>query len=285
MITVGEILYTNVHPFFYHLNRGKLEHQVSFIPSIPAKLNDAMAKGEIDVGAISSFSYAKNHEQYVLMPNLAVSAKGEVRSIFLFSKKPIEELNGCNVALTHSSATSINLLKLLLKRFYKHENVRYETVPPVFGDMMASFDACLLIGDDAIEAKRHHGDSFYVYDLAERWTAFTDWPMTFAVFAMRKEKLLDEPNGMHELYTEWKESRHKNEKDHYAELAKTVTNDYGGTERFWQQYFTNLRYHFLEEDQRGLLYFYQLLHEEGFLDQKIDHLNVWDIKTGIHSIT
>lgn len=59
MITVGEILYTNVHPFFYHLNREKLEHQVSFIPSIPAKLNDAMAKGEIDVGAISSFSYAK----------------------------------------------------------------------------------------------------------------------------------------------------------------------------------------------------------------------------------
>ncbi|MFB4160719.1 menaquinone biosynthesis protein [Geomicrobium sp. JSM 1781026] len=285
MINVGEILYTNVHPFFYHLNRDQLQHDVSFVPSIPAKLNEAMAQGNIDVGAISSFAYAQNHEDYVLMPDLAVAAKGEVGSIFLFSKVPIEQLNDKSIALTHSSATSIHLLKVIMRRFYEHRRNTYHTVPPIYDEMMLNHDACLLIGDDAIEAKRREEHQVYVYDLANLWTSNTSLPMTFAVFAMRKDKLAEEPEGMKQLLQEWKSSEAKTRRNGYEELAAHVSKEYGGPPSFWTQYFTNLRYQFQEEDQKGLLHFYTLLYEEGYLHDKADELKVWDVGVGIHSIT
>ncbi|QQK79861.1 menaquinone biosynthesis protein [Salicibibacter cibi] len=284
MVRVGEILYTNVHPFFFYMDREKLSAHSRFIPSIPARLNDAMSRGEIDVGAISSFAYGKDAENLVLMPDLAVTSHGSVGSIFLFSKVPIEELDGKKIALTHSSATSTHLLKIILQRFYGHEKLSYTTMMPVYQDMIAEHDACLLIGDDAIQASWLEQGQMYVYDLGEKWYHFTKMPMTFAVFAMRKQALEQEPEALKALYYDWKQSEEQARADDYEQLAHSVVKDHGGNVRFWQGYFRKLQYRFGPREQRGLLHFYRLGFEEGYLPYDVDHLNVWDIDIGIHSI-
>ncbi|MBB6449034.1 chorismate dehydratase [Geomicrobium halophilum] len=284
MVRIGEILYTNVHPFFFYIDREKLSAHSRFIPSIPARLNSAMANGDIDVGAISSFAYGKNHEDYILMPDLAVASQGSVGSIFLFSKIPIEHLDGKKIALTHSSATSIHLLKIILRRFYGHLNIEYTTMAPVYQEMLKEHDACLLIGDDAIQARWRERDNMYIYDLGERWYHFTRLPMTFAVFAIRKQALDEEPQALKELHHDWKKSEERARANGYNQLARTVVEDHGGDSIFWQAYFRNLRYQFNTKEQQGLLYFYQLAYEEGYLDTRVDQLNIWDIGADIYSI-
>ncbi|AXF54884.1 menaquinone biosynthesis protein [Salicibibacter kimchii] len=284
MIRVGEILYTNVHPFFFYMDREKLSAHSHFIPSIPARLNVAMSQGEIDVGAISSFAYGENAENLVLMPDLAVTSHGSVGSIFLFSKVPIEELDEKKIALTHSSATSIHLLKIILQRFYGHRSIVYTTMMPVYQDMLAEHDACLLIGDDAIQASWREQGQMYVYDLGEKWYHFTSMPMTFAVFAMRKQALEAEPGALRALYHDWKQSEEQARVNGYEQLAQSVVKDHGGDVGFWQGYFQNLQYRFGRKEQRGLLHFYRLAYEEGYLPRDVDHLSVWDSDIGIHSI-
>lgn len=113
-LIIGEISYTNILPMFYYLNREELVRKgCEFVPRVPAKLNEGMADGTVHVGGISSFSYGEHADDYVIFPNLSVSSYKEVGSIFLFSKIPITQLNGKSVALTSSSASSVNLLKIL----------------------------------------------------------------------------------------------------------------------------------------------------------------------------
>lgn len=73
-IKVGRINYTNVWPVFYYLPFEELSNQIEIVNQVPSQLNQAMAKGEIDMGPISSFAYADAFPNYVLYPDLSVSA-------------------------------------------------------------------------------------------------------------------------------------------------------------------------------------------------------------------
>jgi chorismate dehydratase len=115
-----------------------------------------------------------------------VSCDGAVMSILLFSKVPIEELNGRKVALTNTSATSQALLRILLNRKY-HLSPEYFESPPELGSMLLEADAALLIGDDALRSNYRLKDRLYVYDLGQEWKDHTGEAMVFAVWAVRRE--------------------------------------------------------------------------------------------------
>ena len=70
------------------------------------------------MGPISSFAYGESFEDYMLYPDLSVSAYGEVNSILLFHEKPLREIANGHIMLPTTSATSVNLLKIILEKFY-----------------------------------------------------------------------------------------------------------------------------------------------------------------------
>ncbi|OZM57273.1 hypothetical protein CIB95_07360 [Lottiidibacillus patelloidae] len=267
-LNVGEITYTNILPLYYYVNRSKLaKNDISFVPQVPAHLNLAMKTGVIDVGAISSFAYGQNYKEYELFPDLSVSSFGKVGSIFLFSKLPIEKLNGASIALTSSSATSVHLLKIILKEFYSI-NANYETVKPELQQMLKSNEACLLIGDDAIEALWNKDDeNLYMYDLGEIWTKFTNLPMTFAVVAVRKAILAKERSAVSILFDEMKESKELSLRNGFLPMIKDIKTKHRGNYRFWENYFAGLDYHFQENQFRGLQHYYELCFKHGFIEQ------------------
>lgn len=263
MLKMGKISYTNVLPIYYYFNEERFSGKVNIIPQLPSQLNQQMEVGTIDLGPISSFSYAQNDSSYVVLPQLSVSSRGKVRSIFLFSKKPLEELDGASIALTSSSATSVALLKVIAHHFYRL-SVTYQTMQPSLTEMMKEHDAALLIGDDAIRASWNEHEYPYVYDLGEEWFKCTGKAMTFAVWAVRKEVAKMYPTLLKEIYAAFLESKRRG-KEHRDRMIADVSRSFGGNESFWQQYFSGLSYDFDEQDIEGLEYFYELSHQIGLL--------------------
>lgn len=282
-LVIGEISYTNMLPLYYYLDREQLrESDFMFVPQIPAELNQAMSKGIVDIGGISSFSYGEHFNQYTIFPNLSVSAYESVGSIFLFSKVPITQLDGKKVALTSSSATSVNLLKIILQSFYEID-VTYTVMKPDFTDMLKDHDACLLIGDDAILTSWNLNSEFHKYDLGQMWYEHMKLPMTFAVVAIRNDILLTKTNQIEMLYDGFITSKKKCIENNYEEMISSIRQDFGGSKQFWQNYFLGLSYDLTDRHIEGLYNYYDKATSLGLLN-KVNTISLWSALDHCHSI-
>ena len=120
---------------------------------IPSALNRRMAKGTLDISVISAVEYARDTARYLLLPDLAISCDGPVRSVMLFSRAPASALGGKRVLVTRSSMTSVVLLELLFEHVW---GVRPVFVPAdaEIADLarieQPEHDARLVIGDAAL---------------------------------------------------------------------------------------------------------------------------------------
>ncbi|MCR8981278.1 menaquinone biosynthesis protein [Brevibacillus laterosporus] len=265
-LQVGQILYTNTLPVYFYVNLDRFLGKADFIQQYPAQLNRAMAEGIIDVGPISSFSYAEHVDEYVLMPDVCVGAKGPVGSIFLFSKRPIDQLDRAHIALTNTSATSVNLLRVILEKF-KGMTPEYTTMRPDIKVMMQEYDASLLIGDEAILA-RQQDLGYYVYDLGQLWYEHTGYPMTFAVWAIRREAVETHAKLLHQLHEEFVHSKNKSHAD-CSEIVQYAHKHFGGDVTFWEGYFTGLIHDFTQEQIIGLEHYYACTADLGLLPKTV----------------
>ncbi|CAM3394490.1 menaquinone biosynthetic enzyme MqnA/MqnD family protein [Marinicrinis lubricantis] len=276
-IRIGQIRYTNVWPIFYHFPFEFFDEEIEFVEQVPSDLNRALAEGNIDLSVISSFAYAQHADNYVLLPNVSVSAHSQVKSIFLFHKKPLEELDGCRIALTNTSATSVHLLKIILERFVG-VSPDYFYEQPDLDTMLQEADAALLIGDDAIKASWGETDML-VTDLGELWHHYTGTSMTFAVWAVRKQMVQEQPERIERIFHAFQMSKELSTR-FPDEVADKAFHRIGGTKDFWLDYFGNLCYDFGPEEQKGLLKYYQYAYELGFLDKPVE-LEFWTHKTTV----
>ena len=109
-----------------------------------------------------------------------IAAAGAVRSVLLFSKKPLGELTApARVKLTDHSSSSVRLLYLLLG--YRHG---FDCIPAraCGGDA----DAELLIGDAALR-RAEKPDAPFVTDLAAEWVREHGLPFVFARWVIRRD--------------------------------------------------------------------------------------------------
>ncbi len=262
---VGHIQFINCFPLFYGLIEKKLLLEIDLIKGNPSDLNRMLQENLLDLAPIPSIAYARNYRDYVLMPDISVSCDGEVKSIFFFSKVPINELHQKKVALTNTSATSQALLRVILARYY---NImpEYFSSAPELGAMLMEADAALLIGDDALRARYKNQDRLYIYDLGEEWKKFTGLPMVFALWAIRKDfasKNLEQLKIIKETFTESIKFSLENVQD----VAKKASQweDFGAD--YLVDYFRCLRFDFDSSKQEGLLEYYRQAKNQGLLDE------------------
>ncbi|MDR7072543.1 menaquinone biosynthetic enzyme MqnA/MqnD family protein [Fictibacillus barbaricus] len=263
-MNIGEISYTNIIPLYYYLDRERLMDDGATITSaVPSKVNRLMEENKVDIGGISSFSFGKNADRYSLAPDLSVSAFGKVNSIFLFSKYPIEELGEKRIALTSSSETSVALLKVILHHFYDVA-ASFQVETPLFDQMMEQYDACLLIGDDAISANRVNR-RYHVYDLGEIWYQQTGLPMVFAVMAYRKIMETEKKDLLSYVIKSMIESKERCQFEKFSPVIHKAMQEHGGDYAFWDSYFNGLNYEFNGEHEKGLNLYFRLANECGLL--------------------
>jgi chorismate dehydratase len=193
-VRVGRIPYVNCYPVYGAIDRGVVPLDADLVDGVPTALNRRMADGTLDVSVISAVEYARHAERYLLLPDLAISCDGPVRSVALFSKRPVEQLDGRRVVVSRSSMTSVALLELLFDHVW---HARPKFVP---GDAEVSdiahfagepHDARLVIGDAALlltagAAAGASAPYAHVYDLGAAWKTWTDLPFVFAVWVAQR---------------------------------------------------------------------------------------------------
>ncbi len=184
-LKIGEIGYANCYPLFSALKAEFDCTGYRFVQGVPADLNKKLSAGIIDVSPSSSIEYSKSFQKYVILPDLSISAVDAIKSVLLFSRIPIFNLNCQPVALTKESDTSVALLRIILKKFYGFHNTFIRS-PHSLKKSLATFPAMLLIGDSALKEAAECRD-LYVYDLGTLWYKFTSLPFVYALWILRKE--------------------------------------------------------------------------------------------------
>lgn len=271
-ILIGKIKYTNVWPVFHHFKTEQLPLQASLVTEVPSMLNRRMLEGTLDVSPVSSFAYGYGSDRLMLLPDLSVSTDGPVHSILVFSRKPLEQIRNGRFALTNTSATSVNLLKIIMERAYGGKPTYWDS-EPVLEKMMEDSDAALLIGDNAIQASwKDHG--YIVTDLGEVWREWTGYGMTFAVWTVQRSLAEQQPEFLSDVCSAFQDSKQKSLAD-LSPLVNEARTQIGGTESYWHHYFSNLRYDFSERRQAGLALYFSYAREMGLLDHEV-RMNIWN---------
>src|SRR5207237_666270 len=85
---IGRIGYINCAPVYGAIDRGvvALPPGGELVTGTPAELNDLLVAGALDVSVISAIEYARHAKDLMLLPELAISCDGPVRSVALFSR-------------------------------------------------------------------------------------------------------------------------------------------------------------------------------------------------------
>jgi chorismate dehydratase len=201
---VGHIQFLNCLPLYWGLVRTGALLDVELTKDTPDHLNDALVRGDLDIGPISLVEYLRHADELLLLPDLAVGSDGPVLSVNLVSTVPFADVT--RVALGSTSRTSVLLARMLLER----AGVRpeYFTCPPDLGAMLLEADAGVLIGDPALRALHEApGRGLHVTDLGEAWRAATGLPMVFAVWAVRREFAERYPGQVKDVHDAFLRSR------------------------------------------------------------------------------
>jgi chorismate dehydratase len=201
-LRVGRIPYVNCYPVYGAVDRGVVRLEATLVDGVPTALNRMMAMGALDVSVVSAVEYARNAERYLLLPDLAISCDGPVRSVMLFSKRPAAELDSRQVVVSRSSMTSVALLELLFRHVWR---ARPTFVP---GDAELSdvarfseeeHEARLVIGDAALllTGRPDSGAYPHAYDLGAEWKRWTGLPFVFAVWVAQRTTALADALRVH----------------------------------------------------------------------------------------
>src|SRR6185369_9565672 len=139
LMKIGRIPYINCYPVYGAIDRGVVRLDAELVDGVPTDLNRRMATGELDISVVSAVEYARDSVRYLLLPDLAISCDGPVRSVMLFSRRPASELGGRNVLVSRSSMTSVALLELLFENVW-HTNPRFVPGDAEVRDVVESTD-------------------------------------------------------------------------------------------------------------------------------------------------
>ena len=168
---VGSVCYLNAVP----LTRG-LEKEVHF--TTPSGLAEMLRRDELDA-ALVSVTEVLFTERYDVLDGIAIASLGEVQSVLLAHRRPLEEAR--EVFCDTASLTSVELLRVLLAE----RGLKPEFKPLASYDFSLLPDFALLIGDRALDfarASRQHE----LWDLGAAWYELTQLPFVYAVWALRR---------------------------------------------------------------------------------------------------
>jgi chorismate dehydratase len=263
---VGRIPYINCYPVYGGVDRGVVTLDAELVDGIPSVLNRLMAEGALDVSVISAVEYARDAARYLLLPDLAISCDGPVRSVMLFSRVPAANLTARRVLVTRSSMTSVVLLELLFEHVWE---ARPHFVPAdaEIADLARAeqpeHDARLIIGDAALLLSSGASDLArqypYAYDLGAAWKEWTGLPFVFAVWVALRSTPVEQSLALHAQLIRSRDWG----LGHLGELASQASAATGVSRAAAREYLSGLDYGLRYEHLAGLTTFFGKLAASG----------------------
>ncbi len=238
-------------------------------------LNRMLRNGQIDLSPSSSIEYLRYKDGYVFIDGHSLSSKGPIESIFLISRIPIERLEGRKILTSSQSDTSVVLLDIILKKFYKVECF-LESTNETLESLLNKADAFLCIGDDALKAKKmvesNDKDSslFHIYDLGDLWFRNTGLPFVFALWIVRKDSSQEKADLLKKFTHDLNKAKTL-AREHFDKIAHALKpllfNRHALllTEKEILSYWKGISFDLKEEHKKGLELFRKYSEELGLL--------------------
>lgn len=198
-LRVGGIDYLNALPLLYGLeSRTDPPLELSYHP--PSQLASLLREGRLDLALVPVVAYVERPD-YHIVPGVAISSYGPVRSIRLYHRRPLSEAR--TVALDTSSRTSVLITRLLYREVWGGDPRFVPLAPEDLRrrlrndeDGLPDFDAALLIGDAALSCSPY--DGWEEVDLGGEWTRWSGLPSVYAFWVCRTPQGL--PAGLVETF-------------------------------------------------------------------------------------
>ncbi|MBT5877030.1 MAG: menaquinone biosynthesis protein [Candidatus Latescibacteria bacterium] len=256
MTRLRVVRYLNTTPLVHAFQKGLIDHDFDLAYDVPSECASKLDQGISDLGIIPSIEYARRKPPYRIVPDISISSKGPVGSIFLFHRGALARIE--SVALDTSSRTSVALAQVILKDKYGLDIVAVPH-PPDLDAMLESADAALVIGDPALEYTDRPEDRL---DLGREWTELTGLPFVYAFWA-----------GHEGAVSKDEVRKLIKSKDLGLDCLGEIANEYAVTHRhpvsLYKAYLSDhLQYPFGPDEQAGLKEFYRRAHRIGLIESE-----------------
>jgi chorismate dehydratase len=179
-IRISAVKYANTYPFIYGLSESGFDKKAIIETDHPADCANKLITDRADIGLIPVAALPLLKE-YHLFSNYCIGAVTNVRTVMLLSNTRFDEIT--SIYLDYRSRTSVNLMKVLAKNFWKRE-FRWSDTSEKFDFTGISIgEAIVLIGDQCFEYENNY---LYRIDLARAWIDFSGLPFVFAAWTANK---------------------------------------------------------------------------------------------------
>jgi chorismate dehydratase len=205
-LRISIVQYLNTAPLVWGFTNGPLRGKYDLSFTVPSRCAEQLRTGQADVAIIPAIEYQRI-DDLVILPDMAIASKKQVKSLLIIAKKPIEQVK--SFVLDGSSRSTQTLTQILCVEKWKIAPEFFEA-PPDLGAMLQQADAALLIGDPAlrisvgIERDSRPGpegqtlcqaatlgirnsELLYVYDVVSEWRSLTGLPAVLAIWAARRD--------------------------------------------------------------------------------------------------
>lgn len=179
-IKISAVSYLNSKPFIYGLQHADLINEIDLSLDIPSTCAQKLITDKADIGLIPVSAIPQLKEYYIIS-DYCIGAEGKVTSVMLYSQVPLNEIK--KVLLDYQSLTSINLVKVLAKNYWKI-SPKWTPAEPDFETHINETTAAVIIGDRTFGLNNKYK---YSYDLSEEWQKFTQLPFVFACWIANKK--------------------------------------------------------------------------------------------------
>lgn len=172
ILNIGSVPYLNAKPFLKYL-------EGTITLEIPSILAQSFRQGKYDLALIPIVE-CMLEKNVTILDRVAIGCQGPVYSVILVLEQPIHSVR--TIAVDAASLTSVTLLKILLRKYWKIN-------PEILEDGQKA-DAQLIIGDRAL-IYREQFPQANLLDLGSVWRSYTGLPFVFAVWAIHPKAVLD----------------------------------------------------------------------------------------------
>ncbi|MBL4651917.1 MAG: menaquinone biosynthesis protein [Flavobacteriales bacterium] len=178
--SIVAVSYLNTTPFIYGIQEKLSSSEFELSLEHPANCASNLLERKADIGLVP-VAVIPQLIDYKVISNYCIACDGEVETVCLYSEVPLNEIEV--IYLDYQSKTSVALIKILAKKFWKI-TPKWLVADANYINDIKDTSAGLVIGDRAFNLANKYK---YTYDLGAEWKKFTNLPFVFACWVAKKE--------------------------------------------------------------------------------------------------
>jgi chorismate dehydratase len=270
---IPRYLYTK--PLTYGLEQRT--QKVDLFPDLSCQNALRLKSRELDAALLSPIDYARNSNEYLMVPNICVSSTGN-RTMLLHFRKGLRTIN--SIAADIGLISELVLAKIILIEKYDTNPQFVPMAPaspasrPDVTAMLAKADAALLVGGPTLSSSR---ETECAIDLVEEWVDLTDLPYVHAIWLSHRNSLA--PSNLYVLRRSCDEGRR-----HLRDIALVASKEGQGTPEECEAYLASLDFNLDEAAIESLSEFCRYAFYHGILGE-VPEIRFYppELDPGIHS--